>query len=87
MRKSSVDVFRRYLSAQALAAIERPMIPKPDSTGPMNEAADRTQSSSAAATAYDAMLRRLARRRETTGQSKDRFKQREISRLPDCLSE
>ena len=29
MRKSSVDVFRRYLSAQSFPAVEQPRIPKP----------------------------------------------------------
>jgi cytidylate kinase len=29
MRKSSVDIFRRYLSAQSLPAVEQPRIPKP----------------------------------------------------------
>src|SRR5260370_27634822 len=29
MRKSSVDLFRRYLSAQSLPAAEQPRIPKP----------------------------------------------------------
>lgn len=29
MRKSSVDIFRRYLSAQSIPAVEKPRIPKP----------------------------------------------------------